>query len=770
MSYLINDMVCPHCGKGVRAHWIFCACCGSRQGTITLRQARFELAGPGPHSISFEQEGPAPIFFTVVAVTPLTVSPISGHAQRLQTISVEWEDERISHAEFEILTADSRRLSIWETDAFRRRTVTCDLVQRKFDVRPFPATAVFTPNRRARKLTLSNFGTGTWQIARIEKPPRVRCQHDPSIVIGRHGEVALEVEIDAGAENGDLTIHLAPADNHGAEGGRLVVPVAVIAGEMNGVPDVHVGVDFGTSNTSVAYRQRGTPTAQALDIFGQGSRIPTEVYCTPGVPPRDWKYGREAFVEYSNQGMRGPLVSGMKSVLREDPDRTITNGEVTYRQVLVEFLKQLLTSVILPFVGKHNEEALEGRIEFMFSVPVLDDDVEQAHYREVLLTAAREAGYGAYGTISTCLEPTGAASYLLREMKVPVQPGRKLVVFDSGGGTTDICVGTVEQRDGQLELRDIRTESAPFHGRQFGGTTVTWVMGRLWSMDDDAAKGYVPALRELASSLQPSPESDGPDASSESRETFLEHSSPDDNAPEWRVWSWPKKYVGLWRLVDGAKIDASVADSSVKVGGYEVLQSGSDNPLVVSPALLTSISNNFVKGCRTLLSEVLGANEVCFVGGNCRLPGLMSNVADAASPRMSHPVPGNDLDLAVAKGAVWISEWMRGGLPYGLAVVFQSGIPKEIRLGSQFVLGHAERVGTSYEVDPNQTCSVEAMIVLPDGSRTPLLSEQAVLSGFDERRLVQMRVRVEQGHLRFSVETSGEIGHGEVHWERRYEI
>lgn len=764
-------MVCPQCGKEANVSWRFCAYCGSRQGVIRINRRVHELTGPGPYSISFQQEGAAPVPFVVRADESIRVSPIEGEAVRLQTLMVEWVDREVKNAEIELLVADAKRQSVWQRDEHRREVLQLDLVERSFAVRAMPMAAVFTANRKSRRLTLINEGAGTWRITRIEKPHRVRLDYDPAAVIGRNHELELEIVTEQGATSGDLTIHLEPADDASASAHALVVPVYVIPGSNQAVPDVHVGVDFGTSNTSVAYREHGTDRALVLPLFNQGTRIPTEVYCpSEDAPPRDWLFGRAAFEAFEDSNYTGIFARDLKSALRHDPDRQLPGSpppDITYRSVLVEFLRRLLRAVIVPFVSHSSPDALEGRIEFVFSVPVLDDDEAQEAYRETMLAAARAAGYEEYGRLITCLEPTGAASYLVREMKVPVQPGKKLVVFDSGGGTTDICLGTVEQRNGVLELVDIRTEAATYLGRQFGGTVVSWAIGKLWSNDKDPTKNFLPALRELAATNMRA--ANGPDPETESPATFLEHDTPSDQDVDPTKWGWPKKYLGLWRMVDGAKIEACESGTGL-VGGIKNLErAGIANPLTVTNKLLNGISNSFAKGCESLLRDIMAEADVCFVGGNSRLSGLTERVGDFAA--RDHPVPADDRDLAVAKGTVWVSEWMRGGLPYTLFVTFQERQPKELRIGTQPVLGHAERVGSRYDADSDQSFTVGAKLVLPDGTESPILLERVQCPGICSRETVQMTVRFEQSLLVFRIEShSQELGHGPVHWERRYEI
>jgi len=67
--------------------------------------------------------------------------------------------------------------------------------------------------------------------------------------------------------------------------------------------------------------------------------------------------------------------------------------------------------------------------------------------RELLLDAARLAGIHSPTLVD---EPVAAAAYCVHELRVPVPPGRPLLVFDFGGGTLDLALVRAEPSGPQV--------------------------------------------------------------------------------------------------------------------------------------------------------------------------------------------------------------------------------------------------------------------------------------------------------------------------------
>ena len=264
-----------------------------------------------------------------------------------------------------------------------------------------------------------------------------------------------------------------------------------------------IGIDFGTSNTSVIARDvraRANPPVPLPDEEHQ--RFETLVY-VKGSRDADWAIGEEA-LNRADQDPSGTLIPNLKTLVRENPDAVVM-------RVLTYYLERLLRKIVEPYLERVNPGNLP--VCFVFSLPVLDKGAPEpaAHerYRKAVLDAAEGAGYldtRRSWSLDTILEPDAAAlEILLSEPgKQPFSDDDLILVIDGGGGTTDLTLATVAIVEGEVGLKDVRNASVvvaenDVNRDQFGGNRVDDELFSLltvgnsqfrqeWAVDNDRDK------------------------------------------------------------------------------------------------------------------------------------------------------------------------------------------------------------------------------------------------------------------------------------------
>lgn len=688
-------MDCFHCSAQIDQTWEYCALCGARAGRTFFEN--LEFSGPGPFPLTFRTEG-KPVRYEVHDHQAVTVDRPHGTAVGNTTL---WLEVRTNGAQTQHLTVvswDGERADLWEVESCRTSTITIRIVEAVDRLSVFPATLIFRPGQHTRRVKVFNGGS----LAR-----RLEFTATNGVVVTMPGnrdlqpneETTLEVKIDAGVKDGSVKLSFRTLGHNGALNREVDLAIHAIPGGIAHVPDAFVGIDFGTANTTVSFRLFGAIVAQVLDLFGQGNRIPTEVF-VPSSDKSTWVYGKQAFNEYTASLENGAFARNIKTALRQNPDSCIPGSDtVTYRHVATDFLRRILVEVVLPHVRSHCPDALEAKsLEFCFTTPVLDQGIELEEYQACLLDCARSAGYSQFGQVVFGLEPVAAASFVLREMQHGIQPGGKVVVFDSGGGTTDVCVGTLVVESSLVRLRDIETFDVPYdHARNFGGSTVTWALGKIWSSK------YESAVRELVQHHDSNPPDKDP--------FFLEAAKPDQSLPldEGELqfnpkWPWPDKYPYLWQETN--RIKESAGQSAAFLYDRETLPGGATNPVKLTKRTLASLTGDFCQRFSTRLQAIareMPTAKWFLIGGNMRLPGLAEHLSTVGA---ATAVPGDDLDLAVGKGASWLGEWVTGGLPYGLLIKVHEQEAR-LELGFRPSPGARHAVGGNLVVSTGQKLAVE---------------------------------------------------------------
>ncbi len=187
-----------------------------------------------------------------------------------------------------------------------------------------------------------------------------------------------------------------------------------------------IGIDFGTSNSAVAFLVDGT--ARLLPIEGSATTLPTAIFFN--AEDRSTHFGRDAVSLYL-AGTEGRLMRSLKSLLGSalmQEKTAIYDGLVSFEDIIARFLHELANRAETE-LGQRPGRVVIGR-----PVHFVDDDSKRdQRAEESLRHAARAAGFT---DIAFQLEPIAAAfDYEQRVTKESV-----ILIVDIGGGTSDFTV------------------------------------------------------------------------------------------------------------------------------------------------------------------------------------------------------------------------------------------------------------------------------------------------------------------------------------------
>lgn len=201
---------------------------------------------------------------------------------------------------------------------------------------------------------------------------------------------------------------------------------------------MRVGIDFGTSNTSVAILTENGP--ELVELEPGLTSIPTAIFYETG--SRGFEIGTTAIETYE-AGEDGRLMRSIKSVLGSElVDETTQLGSraIPFRQVVQDFLKALL-AVVERQTGEKITTVTQGR-------PVSFNDTDKdrdANAQRVLGECLNANGVT---DITFLAEPIAAA----RTMGGSHADDRIAFVVDIGGGTSDFCAVRLSGSDAGFEV------------------------------------------------------------------------------------------------------------------------------------------------------------------------------------------------------------------------------------------------------------------------------------------------------------------------------
>lgn len=205
-----------------------------------------------------------------------------------------------------------------------------------------------------------------------------------------------------------------------------------------------IGIDFGTTYSTVAYKNPQTGLAEAIRINGS-EKIPTMLYYSPeGGEPM---VGQEAYEIYSlcndidnreevEQHLAG-IFSDLKRNMNKEERLYLPDGRcLTYVQLIAEFFAFIKKEV--ESTTFHNERVTDVCITHPVNCPI--------HKKEILVEAAKNAGFD---NVKLLMEPIAAA---IGFSNATIHPGQSNLIYDFGGGTFDLVFVKYNMNGDQVVL------------------------------------------------------------------------------------------------------------------------------------------------------------------------------------------------------------------------------------------------------------------------------------------------------------------------------
>ena len=156
---------------------------------------------------------------------------------------------------------------------------------------------------------------------------------------------------------------------------------------MHILPHTTLGIDFGTSNSAMAWRTAGQ-SAQLVPLEGKAAAMPTALFFH--YEDHSTHYGRDAMRQYL-AGEEGRLMRSLKSLLGSSllQDKTAVHGQlVSYQDIIAIFLK-LMAEQAQQHMGGMPERVVLGRpVHFVDGNPERDAQAQAS-----LEAAAHTAGF-----------------------------------------------------------------------------------------------------------------------------------------------------------------------------------------------------------------------------------------------------------------------------------------------------------------------------------------------------------------------------------------
>lgn len=192
-----------------------------------------------------------------------------------------------------------------------------------------------------------------------------------------------------------------------------------------------IGIDFGTTYSTVAYMNPQTGLAEAIRINGS-EKIPTMLYYSPeGGEPM---VGQEAYEIYNlcndidNREEVEQHLSGIFSDLKRNMDKDerlyLPDGRcLTYVQLIAEFFSFIKKEV--ESTTFHNERVTDVCITHPVNCPI--------YKKEILVEAAKNAGFD---NVKLLMEPIAAS---MGFSNTTIRSNQSILIYDFGGGTFDLA-------------------------------------------------------------------------------------------------------------------------------------------------------------------------------------------------------------------------------------------------------------------------------------------------------------------------------------------
>lgn len=241
---------------------------------------------------------------------------------------------------------------------------------------------------------------------------------------------------------------------------------------------MHVGIDFGTSNTSLAIVRDGSVSLATFQLFRESTpSFRSVIYVTEEDQRPVMRAGPAAVEQYLAEKGSGRILQSLKSFLASSlfDGTRIGNVRFTLEELVGYFLRQLRQSAEVQFGDLGRSITLGRPVRFVGEENAEDET-------RALERLRRSAALAGFDEVRFDHEPLAAAySYergLVRD--------ECLLVGDFGGGTTDFCViqvGPEAKKLGSKE-RILGTSGVAVAGNIFDGRIVTNRIAPLLGRDE----------------------------------------------------------------------------------------------------------------------------------------------------------------------------------------------------------------------------------------------------------------------------------------------
>lgn len=678
-----GDIHGSNCSCVLDPEWSFCPACGSKAGGVKLPTVLAIAADAPSVIVEVAQIGPEPV------TTHFFLKAPNGYERRIATRQVKGSQSlEVPLQEGEALI-DGLMLAAVVDDSYRPPVADGDLSSLSGIWEPREPTSKVTYLRRQAEVPHSlriepeliflHKGAKSARIAfRASSPhpiPVTPPTSTGSVFFQPDGRIPRSLDIResltgtvstmsfAEGEMGTISI----GDNRGGSATASVIGLEPAKTVRS--PVYRISIDFGTSGTSIVVRSHRVKWSATM--AGESARFPSAILLRQGATRL---YGQQAIDKFLSTGGRGSfLVTELKKLLQTE-DEMVPGTRTEIDELLTWYLRQMLQDVILPKLRTLEGGApIEGlEMEFVFTLPVLDGGESRARHETRMKAAVAAAEFHKYGQVNWLDEPESALLAMIfaqgfDETAEDASGHRppafshndRVLVFDSGGGTTDICTATVVYEDGQFRLTNVKSSSLDLEelyqqdkvaSRDFGGTTVTQTLGALLYLEsgETSSNAFRALLRE-------------------------DHRREDFPVTQQNWVGEPKPWFQIFRQfyhrLENAKrtLCASDADrANIVEGGLPLHRSYLDDCVDL---LLRTLDEKLIKICDDSFGRGVRPNVVVCVGGNSfvrQIPEAVQRVLSGSSmARLSSKI----VNCAVAFGGVCLSEVLLPPLPYDLEIV-----------------------------------------------------------------------------------------------------
>jgi hypothetical chaperone protein len=219
-------------------------------------------------------------------------------------------------------------------------------------------------------------------------------------------------------------------------------------------PAIALGIDFGTSNSTVGWWRPDCEPLIALE--GDNLTLPSVVFFN--LEERRPVYGRLALHEYL-EGYEGRLMRSLKSLLGSNllkSETTVLGSAMPFKELLRLFIGQLKARAEAN-AGREFEQVVLGRPVFFVDDDALADQAAQ----DMLSEVAHKLGFK---EVSFQYEPIAAAF----DYERTIAREELVLIIDIGGGTSDFSL--VRLAPQRREIADRQADILATGGVHIGGT------------------------------------------------------------------------------------------------------------------------------------------------------------------------------------------------------------------------------------------------------------------------------------------------------------